>query len=332
MSAKPNWGVISVAVTIALTGITIDVTLKSEGGRVVGGILTGLGFGLLLVWYLRELASAERIRLTSEANEAAERLQSASSGILAQFEGGVRNLADTLEKFGAQNDARFLPNGFIGLQARCLALDDDPQVGHDRVRMAILGHLPSHMRINDLSIERGGKLYDNWEPPHLIDDYVSLLNRRSSALRRFIDSGGVVREIYDQVKLEQYVQHGYSFHDKVVDPRDEIIERLQALLYYIAKPNYFISIVSPDDDRPGPYFLLKQGVGLVVDLRTTESHKHFTRSLDGLYTVSPKALEAFEEKFSLTWRATLKDDARVFITGLITELQGSQTKRGAGPA
>ena len=228
-----------------------------------------------------------------------------------------------------RNDARFLPEGFIGLQKQGLVLDEDQQIGADRVRMAILGHLPSHMRLNDLTEERGRQLYENWEPPHLVADYVSLINRRSWALKRFVDSGGVVRDIYDKVKLAQYVAQGSTFHDKVLDPSEEILERLRRLLHYVERPNYYICLVGDEEDRPGPYFLLKQRVGLVIDLRTAETQAHFTKSLDGLYTDSAIALDGFEEKFRLTWRPTEKDEVRDLLANFVRQLSKANSTGSA---
>jgi hypothetical protein len=139
-------------------------------------------------------------------------------------------------------------------------------------------------------------------------------------LRRFVESGGVVREIYDKTKLSQYVAQGYTFHDRIVDPSDEILERLRALIHYLHKSNYYICLVEEGEDQPGPYFLLKQGVGLVIDLRNTETQKHFTKSLDGLYTDSPIALDGFEEKFRLVWRHMEKDNVLDFLSGLIKDI------------
>jgi hypothetical protein len=68
-------------------------------------------------------------------------------------------------------------------------------------------------------------------------------------------------------------------------------------------------------------------VGLVIDLRTTETQAHFTRSLDGLYTDSAVALEGFEEKFRLTWRQTEKTEVRTFLLNLIREITQEAERR-----
>lgn len=314
MKTGAKVGLLSGGATLLVGGVTLLLTLENTPGRTAGVLCITLAFVIPAAFWIQAAFVAERAQVRTSVDSAVEKLQSYN-----------RNLEETARRLGVRNDARFLPEGFIGLQKQSLVLEEDTQTGPERVRMAVLGHLPSHMRLTELSDERGRQLYDNWEPPHLIADYVRLVNRRSSALRRFLDTGGIVREIYDKAKLSQYVAKGSTFHDKIQDPPDEIIERLRTLIHFIAKPNYYISLVGDDQDRPGPHLLLKQGVGLVVDLRTAETQKHFTKSLDGLYTDSPVVMEGFEEKFSLAWRQIEKDQVRDFLENLVRKAQGKPT-------
>jgi len=322
MTKDSHWGVVGISLTLVATGVTLLVAVSDDAALVAAVVSIVLGTLLPIVFWFRTSFFAERARAEAAISASTESLERFSSGVVSTLAEYTRSMEDTASRLGVMNDARFLPEGFIGLQKQCLVLDEEPQVGQDRVRMSILGHLPSHMRLNDLSEERGRLLFENWEPPHLVSDYVNLINRRSAALRKFVDSGGVVREIYDREKLTQYVAQGSTFHDRVQDPSEEIAERLQTLMHYIQRPNYYVCLTS-DEDRPGPYFLLKQGVGIVIDLRTTETQKHFTKSLDGLYTDSPIALDGFEDKFTLNWRQTEKDKVRDFLTGLLNELGSS---------
>lgn len=319
MAKALSLAAMGISATFVIGGVTLLLSIPSTAAKVAAVVAIAAGFLLPVILWLNAAFIAERASVNAVINDTSARLDSQCKSVISQLESYTQAMNDTASRLGVRNDARFLPEGFIGLQKSFLILDEDSQLGPDRVRMAVLGHLPSHMRLNDLTEERGRRLYENWEPPHLVADYVSLINRRSRALRRFMDSGGVVREIYDKAKLSQYVAQGYSFHDKVQDPSDEIRERLRALIHYLAKPNYYICLAEDDEDQPGPYFLLKQGVGLVIDLRNTETQAHFTKSLDGLYTDSPIALGGFEEKFRLNWHQTEKDKVLEFLSGLVGE-------------
>lgn len=310
-------GFLGVAATLLVGGIALLV-VDNTPAQTAGVICVALAFIIPASFWLHSAFSAERRDLRDSVDNAVTQVVSYTSA-----------LQDTAKRLGIQNDARFLPEGFLGLQKQSLVLEEDPQTGPDRVRMAVLGHLPSHIRLEDLNEERGRQLYDNWEPPHLVSDYVRLVNRRSSALRRFLDSGGIVREIYDKTKLSQYVAIGSTFHDKIQDPKEEILERLRAILHFIDKSNYYICLVGGQEDAPGPHFLLKQGVGLVMDIRTAETQKHFTKSLDGLFTDSLEIMNGFEEKFRMSWRQIEKDKAREFLEGLIATLRGDSDQKKA---
>lgn len=311
---------LGLSATLIVGGVTLLLTSSVTAAVVVGVVAIAVGFFLPAAIWLNTAFTAERASASAALNDISAQFDSQCKGMISQLDSYTQAMNDTARRLGVRNDARFLSEGFIGLQRSFLTLDEDSQVGHDRVRMAVLGHLPSYMRLNDLPEERGRRLYENWEPPHLVSNYVGLINRRSRALRRFVESGGVVREIYDKTKLSQYAAQGYTFHDRVVDPSDEILERLRALIHYLQQPNYYICLVEDGEDQPGPYFLLKQGVGLVIDLRNTETQKHFTKSLDGLYTDSPIALDGFEEKFRLVWRHMEKDKILDFLNGLMKEI------------
>jgi hypothetical protein len=326
MAKVLNLAVVGVSATFVVGGVTLLLTTTSSPAKVSGVLIIAIGVLIPIILWLNDTFTAERAAAAAAITATIAKLDALSENAISQMESYTKAMNDTADRLGVQNDARFLPEGFIGLQRSCLALDEDPQVGPERVRMAILGHLPSYMRLNDLTDERGRRLYENWEPPHLVSDYVRLINRRSSALRKFVDAGGVVREIYDKTKLSQYAAEGWTFHDRVQDPPDEILERLRTLIHYLAKPNYYICLLG-EEDRPGPYFLLKEEVGLVIDLRTTETQKHFTKSLDGLYTNSPVALEGFEEKFRLTWRQMEKDKVLDFLSGLVKKISDANARR-----
>jgi hypothetical protein len=182
------------------------------------------------------------------------------------------------------------------------------------------------MRLEPLTEKVGKALYYNWEPPHYIPEYVNLVNQRAQAFRAFIEKGGIVREIYEKSKIQQYVMKGFTFHDRVVDPTEEIEERLRALLRYLDSQNYYISLLEDETDRPGHHFLLKSNVGLVIDLRTTDIQRHFTQSLEGLYTDSQPILEQFERKFAIAWKQSDKSEVRNFIEDLL--LQFSENVKG----
>jgi hypothetical protein len=327
MGKALNLAVLGLSATFVVGGVTLLLATSGSPARVAGVLIIAVGVLIPVILWLNAVFMAERAAADTAINATTAQLGALSENVISKLQSYTQAMNDTADRLGVQNDARFLPEGFIGLQRSCLALDEDTQVGPDRVRMAIMGHLPSYMRLNELTDERGRRLYENWEPPHLVSDYVRLINRRSAALRKFVEAGGVVREIYDETKLSQYAARGWTFHDRVKDPPDEILDRLRALIHYLAKPNYYICMLGEDEDRPGPYFLLKERVGLVIDLRTTETQKHFTKSLDGLYTNSPTALEGFEEKFRLTWRQTEKDKVLDFLSGLVRKISAANEQK-----
>lgn len=147
---------------------------------------------------------------------------------------GLSDYFDRLEKViqdaGLQNNAQFVSGGYIGLQKQVNILESSYGTGNDYVRMSVLGHLPSYMRINDLSEERGRKLYKHWA--HLVPDYVKLTNQRKDDFRNFIDKGGIARDIFSKHDIEEYVNSRCTFHNSIEDPIEEVEERLKALLYY----------------------------------------------------------------------------------------------------
>ncbi len=129
-----------------------------------------------------------------------------------------------------------------------------------------------------------------------------------------------MREIYDKDNITQYVQQGFTIFDKIIDPIEEVRERVQALLALVERPNYYVSLLGQEhDERPSQYFLLKQEVGLVIDLRTNQTRKHFTKSIDGLHTESDAAMNAYEEKFQLMWNGTDRSTAKAFLENLIKQ-------------
>ena len=195
-----------------------------------------------------------------------------------------------------ENNAKFILDGFIGLQRQINILESSLSVDRGYERLAILGHLPSFMRLNDLSVEIGMSLYLNWEPEYVIPEYVELVNQRAEYFRSYIEKGGIARDIFFKPSIQNYVENRFTFHDKNEDPASEIQERLEALLYFNKKPNYFLYLL--DEEKAVPKFLLKTKVGLVIDLRTTEVNKHFTHSIDGLFTQADDILKEFSRKFS----------------------------------
>ena len=243
----------------------------------------------------------------------------------------TNSLKDTCDKIGMQNNGRFVPRGFIGLQEQANMLEKDPNFGSDYVRKAVLSHLPSYMRLNDLSEERGKLLFYNWEPPNLIPKYVEITNKRKEALKQFIERNGIVREIYDANKISRYVRNKFTFHDNIKDPVEEIKERLKALLHYLGYQNFYLGLIK--DEYTGPRYILKNNVGLLIDLRSTEIDAHFTKSIDGIYTEAPELLNEFDRKFSNIWKSKCtvydKEINRNFINDLLVELdKRSDIKKG----
>jgi hypothetical protein len=290
---------------------------NSTGTQVVVGImLVGMGviaFFIVIVYY--------------ETGTLKTSLQSSAAQLNQSIISYTNSLKQVAEQIGVVNDARFIPDGFIGLQRECIAFERNSPPGVRPVRMGVFGHLPSHLRLSPLNIERGMQLFDNWEPPHMIADYIALVNERRDAILAFIKSGGVCREIYEQMRIEQYLSKRYTFHDQVVDPLEEVEERLNALRSLLDYKNYYLCFIPPTEERTGPYYLLKQGVGLIIDLRTTEPERHFTRSVDGLFTNSPRTMDDFERKFE---RASKTMDRKILFDQVEKYLDIVRTKRREG--
>lgn len=316
-----NWGLILGIVGIAVTVAAVGVSLIMDESGPVGVFLVAAGFVTIVIVLVYDRILLVRQRLQKQANALADTLHQAAG----KLEGTVRDYTDQLEAIGAKvglpNDARFIPDGFIGLQRQAILVETNQDTGPDHARMAVLGHLPSYMRFNDLSESMGQRLYHNWQPPHYIPEYVNLVNQRSAALRSFIEHGGVVREIYEREKIEHYVTKRFTFHDRVSDPQEEIEERLRALLRFLDYPNYYVSLLDDPSEAPGHHFLLKQNVGLVLDLRTTDIRSHFTQSLEGLFTDSGSVLAQFELRFTAAARQTDRDHVRAFIEDMLRRLR-----------
>jgi hypothetical protein len=230
-----------------------------------------------------------------------------------------KNLYTLAEKVGISSDAKFIPDGFIGLQRQAIMIESNLEIGDDYVRMAIHGHLPSYMRIAPISDERARLLYVNWKPPHFVPEYHKLINQRREAFDSFLNKGGIVREIINKDSLVRYVKSKVALHDDILDPHQEIEERLSALLYYMKKKNYYVSFLEKEYNFPR--FLLKSNVGLVVDIRTSGEEHHFTRSIDGLYSKSEAVMDEFERKFESIWQSPNPSEDKEFIESLLKELK-----------
>jgi hypothetical protein len=300
------------AITLTIGGITLMLT-HNEVNLVLafGVVLTIIGIILLVALIFDDKLQSNN-----------DKISNASKGLETQIQNYTNQLEEVGNKLNLLNDARFIPDGFIGLQRQSILLELNTDTGNDRVRMAIMGHLPSYMRLKPLDETTGKKLYHNWEPPHYIPEYIELTNKRKKAFDTFLENNGVVREIYEKDKIQQYVTQHSTFHDKVEDPIEEIKERLEALKFYINKyPNYYICLLESETDHSRHHFLLKQNVGLVLDLRTTDIKSHFTKSLEGLFTDSKSTLEQFEQRFSSAWVQQEKLDTIAFIDGLLATLK-----------
>ncbi len=187
MDRSTNWGIVGLASALVLGGVSLMVASDRAVALVAGAVMLGSGVVLLVVHMVVALFLRERERVSTSAQSALDVIQHSTAGIMTTFEGGVAQLERVAERIGVQNDARFVPEGFVGLLQQCLVLDSDLRTGARHVRMAVHGHLPSHVRIAPLTEARGAVLYDNWEPPHLVTRYVELVNLRYAALRKFLD-------------------------------------------------------------------------------------------------------------------------------------------------
>lgn len=320
MSKTKIFTFIGISATMFVGGLAFLITQNDTLFKPVGYILVSMGFIIscssLLYAKFAEISGAGIQR----AKEIGDLLDDKIGSLDKSIRGYTESLQETCDKLGLQNDGRFVPKGFIGLQQQANKLEQDQNLDGEYVRKAVLSHLPSHMRINDLTDKRGNQLYHNWEPPDLVPMYVEITNKRKEALKTFVNNNGIVREIYDANKIENYVREQFTFHDNIKDPPEEIEERLRSLLYYIEQPNFYLGLIK--NTYTGPRYMLKDNVGLLIDLRSTEIDAHFTNSIDGVYTESLDLLNEFDRKFGNIWRSTVydKEENKKFIKDLLSML------------
>jgi len=271
----------------------------------------------------KQYGLAEKIKINNIVTKRLERIGKQVNGKLE-----IDELHKKEQLVTDINDARFIKDGFIGLQKQINILESSQNIGKGYERLAVLGHLPSFMRLNPLTEEIGRILYYNWEPEYYIPDYVDLVNQRADFFKSYIDSGGISRDIFFKNSISKYVQNRFTFHDKNEDPLEEIEERINTLIHYNKKKNYFLYLL--EEEKTVPKFLLKTKIGLVVDLRTTEVNKHFTHSIDGLFTQSDEIIKEFSRKFSnmidnLNYNRVLYNEE--FLNKLLNEIKSYKNEK-----
>lgn len=356
MKTSKQYLLLGTSATIIVGGISI-VFIENNWAKYTGILLILIGtLTLILLIIYNQYKSLEQANtdyqnhlssfltgykgeVTGEFNNQKNRMESISTSINTKLDNFSTNIItglndhfnkykEVIENTGIENDAKFIKEGFIGLQKKINTIENSSGTGDEFVRMAVLGHLPSYMRLNDLTIEMGRKLYSSWEPPYLVTTYIQLVNQRKHAFNNFMQNGGVARDIFLKQELEDYVRNGCTFHDSVEDPVEEIEERINALLRYIEMPSYWICLL--DEHKKTPNYIMKEQTGIVIDLRTTELKRHFTDSIDGLYSSSPKILHEFRRKFQMNWpndRQSDKNEIKKFLRGLLNNVQAYKNKR-----
>ena len=318
MDTKKFLTVLGIAATFFGIGITM-VFLTEIVFRIIGALVCVVSFIIpiaLVIYY--KFKSIETINIDYK-NQLTEGIKSYHEQIDHEMQKYTSTLSNIISRSSIDNDALFIRDGYIGLQKQINILESSSEIGNGNVRMCISGHLPSYMRLKDLSNDMGSKLYKSWKPPNMVKVYVDLINQRRHAFQNFIEKGGIARDIFYKNDIYEYIHDGCTFHDNVEDPIEEMEERISALLSYIKHDNYYICLI--DEKRTSPNFLLKQGYGLVVDMRTTEVDAHFTNTVDGLYTNSKDIIKEFERKFELNWHPdhqTNKRDIERFLQDLLS--------------
>lgn len=325
-------GVFYTCLGISASVITTGATMISDSagtGASVGIILVGIGIIAMIILMVIRDNQLLKSGLRSLISELENSLRSSMSELENTIKNNTKSLKDAEKEIAVMNDSRFISDGFIGLQKEFVVLENNVSLGLGPTdRMGVFGHLPSHIRNTDLEVSRGKILYFNWESPQMIPTYVKFVNERRMAMLRFLDSGRICREVYEQAKIEQYLKDRYTFHDRVVDPLEEIEERFDGLrLLLKTYQNYYLYFIPSNIKRTGPYYLLKQNVGLILDLRTNEAGQHFTDSIDGLFTNSRQVMDYFAKKFVRTVTATAEN---VSIDEVEKYLDEIKKKRKAG--
>jgi hypothetical protein len=215
-------------------------------------------------------------------------------GIIYELKDNLQNTFnpanDVIEN---KNDAYFIKGGFYALQKTVVELEKNTD--KDKARYAVLGHIPSYMRRNPLTDKEAGQMFRHFRPAYLINDYVKLVNERFELFKDFLNKGGFIQEIYFKSDIENYVDGKNSPFDDAIDPISEVKERLSAMIEYNSKSNYYLYLL--DKKVAIPKFVLKDKLGLVIDLRTVDTHTHLDNSYDGIFTKSHNVMTDFYSKF-----------------------------------
>lgn len=232
-------------------------------------------------------------------------------------------------------NATFLSKGFIEVQRYAVSIEQAP-VSQDSIRYAIHNHIPSHIRETDLEDVMAKKIYENWEPRHLISVYQKLINERSHALDDYLEKGGVFYDFFTKKSFEQYL-YGKTQFDPIQDPVDEILVRLRKLRSLLKHENYNLSIMESND--LGPSMLLRidrtgesvDHARVLVDLRTPGHSTNFETRSYGIYSDDIAVCLSTQEKLTRNMKQTdgLNDKSKIItkLDKLIKSVGSSSEKQ-----
>lgn len=200
-------------------------------------------------------------------------------------------------------NALFIPNGFIPVQRRAISIERMP-VTEGSIRYAVYGHIPSHIRDNELSDDVANAIYENWKPEFQITEYKDLINTRRKVLDEYLEAGGICYEYYTEKAFTQYIE-GHTQFDEIQDPLDEILTRIQKLRTLLEYKNYYIFVFKSEE--LGPSLLMRFNdeaddsvdIGLLIDLRTPGHTTDFKKRSYGIYTDSIEVCKLQREKLDM---------------------------------
>ncbi len=307
-SPPHSYYTVGIITTIYIGAVFIVIEDLPYGNYIVISIIflfTLLGF-IAIGYRLIEYYASKSKKILSKITE--EIIINTTKSNLVKINSQLISLIEIAElRKSNSKETHFITDGFIGLQKKCIELEGI-KTDKGKSRIGIFGHLPSHMRNidNRLTKERGDVLFQGpGVTSNQINRYVDLVNQRTQALYDFLNSGGSCIEVYYESFISRYVEGNFRFNKNMPDMPEEVRDRINGLLFFLNKfDSYKINIIPNEDKRrKGPYFFLRQDVGLIIDLRTSEIDPDRARYIDGIYTTEKKVIEEFIDKH----RRLLKD-------------------------
>jgi len=273
------------------------------------GALSVVTFFIALFWDFTELGADVKKALFEIQD-----IQSRVSAPLAKHEKQFNELSKKLTSLqpvleattkNTRQNAEFIYGGIIGLQRKSIEIELIP-VEDARLRYALYGHLPSHIRNSELTVPVARELYSGWTPDRLIEGYTKLINIRWRAHEDFLSNGGECWEFFTKDSLDEYA-FGRTEFDPIIDPVEERKARFEKLKELNRMEKYHLQIFEKGlgsdlllraSELPEEDFSFQKGE-ILIPLRLPDSVTNFEESCYGVYSHSAKTVNAYQKKVEL---------------------------------